>query len=394
MEEDLRKLMGSPEGKSSRSREESGFNLKPDTLTELAEEYDRDKSNLWHYLEWLGAVPRETVRSAALFSKDSATTSISVPGTIDMISVDRQGKITDYPESEKGKWRVRIQTDVDQGKLWKKYVKGPFEMPKDTPWRAVIYQRKYSGLLQGKLGNSRSYQEPVSLMYRSRMPISLFHGIIEILLIYGICLPLGIIKAIKHKSWIDNASSIAVFAGYAIPGYALGSLLMVYVCARGWFPLGGFTSDAFSSLSFIGKVVDLFYHSAMPLLCYLVGAFAMTTMLIKNNLMDHLAADYVRTAVAKGVSFRNAVFKHALRNSLVPLATTIGGLVSIFVTGSILIEKIFDIDGIGLLQYNALLERDEPVTMGGLAISAFLLLLGNIISDFAVALVDPKISYE
>ena len=110
--------------------------------------------------------------------------------------------------------------------------------------------------------------------------------------------------------------------------------------------------------------------------------------------MDHLAADYVRTAISKGSSFKRAVFGHALRNSLIPLATTIGGIVGIFISGSMLIEKIFDIDGFGLLQFNALLERDETLMMGTLTISAFLLLIGNIISDIAVAIVDPKISFE
>jgi microcin C transport system permease protein len=319
MEEDLKKLMGSADGKSNRSREESGFSLKPDTLVKLAEDYDRDKSHVWHYLEWLGVVRRDEKRSAALFESDAPTTEIAVPGTVDSISVNREGAITSCPDSQQGLWSVRIQTREDQAKIWKKYVKGPFEMPEKTPTRAVIYQSGFHGLLQGKLGKSMSYQEPVATMYAKRMPISIFHGIIEILIIYGICLPLGIIKAIKHKTWIDNASSVIVFAGYAIPGYALGSLVMVYVCAKGYFPMGGFTGENFDTLSFTGKINDLFYHAAMPLLCYLVSAFAMTTMLVKNNLMDHLATDYVRTAVAKGVSFRNAVFKHALRNSLIPL---------------------------------------------------------------------------
>jgi microcin C transport system permease protein len=144
----------------------------------------------------------------------------------------------------------------------------------------------------------------------------------------------------------------------------------------------------------LGKILDLFEHAAMPLVCYLVGSFAMMTMMVKNNLMDHLAADYVRTAIAKGVSFKQAVFRHALRNSLIPLATTVGGNISILVAGSMFIEKIFDINGFGLLQFNALLERDEYVIMGTLTMAALLMLIGNIISDIAVALVDPKISFE
>ena len=399
MDEDLKKLMGQGEGKATRSREQSGFNLKPDMLVKLAGDYDRDKSNFVHYLEWLGVLPRDVSKSASTFAKDSMETEVQIPGTTQSVLVTRQPDGTGTLQWQKGaagggEWKVRIQSPDDQLKIWKKWVPGAFRMPADTPYRAEIYQSKFAGLLQGKLGSSMRYQEPVSLMIRQRMPISLFYGIIEIILIYGICLPLGIIKAIKHRSWLDNATSIAVFAGYAIPGYALGALLVVYVCAKGYFPMGGFVSENFAELGTLGKIKDLFEHAAMPLVCYLVGAFAMMTMMVKNSLMDHLANDYVRTAIAKGVSFKRAVFRHALRNSLIPLATTVGGNVSILVAGSMFIEKIFDINGFGLLQFNALLERDEYVIMGTLTVAAFLMLIGNIISDIAVALVDPKISFE
>lgn len=398
MEEDLKKLMGQGEGKATRSREQSGFTLKPDMLVKLAGEYDRDKSNLVHYFEWLGFLPRDVSKSAALFEKDAMQTEVQLPGSTASVLVTRQedGKATlqGLNGVNTDGWQVRIQSPQDQLRIWKKWVPGAIEMPADTSYRAEIFQAKYAGLLQGKLGSSMRYQEPVSLMIRERMPISLFYGIIEIILIYGICLPLGIVKAIKHRSWFDNASSIAVFAGYAVPGYALGALLVVYVCAKGYFPMGGFVSENFHELSLWGQIKDLLNHAAMPLVCYLVGAFAMMTMMVKNSLMDHLAADYVRTAIAKGVSFKRAVFRHALRNSLIPLATTVGGNVSILVAGSMFIEKIFDINGFGLLQFNALLERDEYVIMGTLTIAALLMLIGNILSDVAVALVDPKISFE
>ncbi len=398
MEEDLKKLTGQGEGKTTRSREQSGFTLKPDMLVKLAGEYDRDKSNLIHYFEWLGLLPRDVSKSAALFEKNSLQTEVQLPGTTESVLVTRQpdgsGTLQRQKGAEAASWQVRIQSPDDQLRIWKKFVPNAIEMPADTSYRAEIFQAKYAGLLQGKLGASMRYQEPVSLMIRERMPISLFYGIIEIILIYGICLPLGIVKAIKHRSWFDNASSVAVFAGYAVPGYALGALLVVYVCAKGYFPMGGFVSENFHELSLWGQIKDLLHHAAMPLVCYLVGAFAMMTMMVKNSLMDHLAADYVRTAIAKGVSFKRAVFHHALRNSLIPLATTVGGNVSILVAGSMFIEKIFDINGFGLLQFNALLERDEYVIMGTLTIAALLMLIGNIISDVAVALVDPKISFE
>lgn len=397
MHEDLKKLMGQGEEKSVRSREQSGFNLTPDMLVKLAGDYDRDKSNPRHYLEWLGLLPRDIKKSASLFDKSNIT-EVNIPGSTDRVRIVRKDDHSAEIQSINGVniagWKVRIQSPKDQLKIWKKWVPGAVDMPPDTPYRAEIYQSSFAGLLQGKLGKSMRYQDPVSVMIRERMPISLFYGSVTMILVYGICLPLGIIKAIKHRTWFDNASSIAVFAGYAIPSYALGSLLIVFVSAKGYFPMGGFVSEHFDQLGLWGKIKDLFYHGAMPLVCYLIGAFAMMTMMVKNSLMEHLAADYVRTAVAKGVSFKNAVFRHALRNSLIPIATTIGGNVSILVTGSMLIEKIFDINGFGLLQFTALLERDEPIIMGTLAIAALLMLIGNVISDIAVAIVDPKISFK
>jgi len=132
----------------------------------------------------------------------------------------------------------------------------------------------------------------------------------------------------------------------------------------------------------------------LPLVCYIVGSFAMLTMLTKNNLMDNLAADYVRTAVAKGASFRQAVFGHAFRNSMIPIATSLGDLVTIFIGGSMLIETVFDIQGFGLLQYQSVIARDVPVIMGTLTIAALLMLIGHVISDVIVAMVDPRIKFE
>jgi microcin C transport system permease protein len=398
MDEELRKLMGQTEGKAMRSREMSGFTLKPDMLMNLAAEYDRDKPGIIHYLEWLGVMPRDVKRSAALFKNGAMKTEVALPGSTATLMVERspEGKVSlsgHNGSSAKG-WNVRVQSPADQLKIWKKFVPGDFQMPADTAYRAEIYQSKFAGLLQGKLGSSKRYQEPVSVMIRQRMPISLFYGVIMIIMIYGICLPLGIAKAIKHRSWFDNASSIAVFAGYAVPGYALGAILVVYICAKGYFPMGGFVSENFHDLSLLGQIKDLAKHASMPLVCYLIGSFAMMTMMVKNSLMDHLASDYVRTAIAKGVSFKRAIFRHALRNSLIPLATTVGNNVSILVAGSMLIEKIFDINGLGLMQFNALIERDEYVIMGTLTIASVLMLVGNVLSDIAVALVDPKISFE
>jgi microcin C transport system permease protein len=204
-----------------------------------------------------------------------------------------------------------------------------------------------------------------------------------------------VVKAIRHRTFLDNSTSVLLFIGYAIPGFALGTLLLLWFSFRfDWFPMSGFTGTEFASLSLSGKIKDLAHHTALPLLCYLTGAFAVLTMMTKNSLMDNLAADYVRTAVAKGASFRRAVFGHAFRNSMIPVATSLGDLVTIFIGGSMLVETVFDIQGFGLLQYQSVIERDVPVIMGTLTIAALLMLIGNLLSDFIVAMVDPRIQFK
>ena len=244
------------------------------------------------------------------------------------------------------------------------------------------------------LGTSTRYTEPVWDIIRSRLPISMFYGIATLILTYGVCIPLGIAKAIKHKTAFDNLSSALVFLGYAIPNYVVAiGLLTIFAANLEWFPLSGFVSENFDQLSLVGKIGDIFFHAALPLVAYVAGSFAFTTMLMKNSLMDNLAADYVRTAIAKGLNFRSAVFRHALRNSLIPIATSFGNNISLIITGSFLIEKIFNIDGFGLLGFESLVERDYPVVMGILVISSLLFVIGNILSDICVAIVDPRVKF-
>ena len=250
-------------------------------------------------------------------------------------------------------------------------------------------------VIQGDLGSSYRYNEPVWDVIRSRFPVSLYYGLVTLVITYLVCIPLGVVKAIKHRTVIDNVSSILIFVGYAIPGYALGSLLLLYFSVQlEWFPMGGFVSYSFEEKDLIGKTFDIIIHSVLPLMCYLVGSFALVTLLLKNHLMDNLAADYMRTAIAKGVPFRKAVTRHAMRNSLIPIATTFGQNITLLVSGSFLIETIFDIDGFGLLGLTAILDRDYPVVMGVVLIASLLLLIGNIVSDVLVALVDPRIRFQ
>ena len=259
----------------------------------------------------------------------------------------------------------------------------------------VSYFQWLGKVLTGDLGTSTRYYDPVWDMIKGRIPISLFFGILTLVLVYSICIPLGITKAIRHKSNFDNLSSFVVFAGYAIPGWVVGVFMLV-VFASHWeiFPLGDLVSDDFEDFSFFGKHIDVIWHAFLPLLAYVIGAFTVMTFLMKNTLMDNLSSDYVRTAIAKGLPFRQAIFKHALRNSLIPIATSFGNNISIILTGSFLIEKVFNINGMGLLGYEAVVDRDYPVVMGILVISSLLFMIGNILSDICVALVDPRVKFE
>ena len=250
-------------------------------------------------------------------------------------------------------------------------------------------------VLRGDLGVSTRYYDPVWQMIRDRIPISLYFGIISLILVYGICIPLGIIKAIKHKSVFDNMSSVVVFLGYAIPGFVVGVLMLVFFASY-WeiFPLGGLVSDEFEDFTLLAKIKDVVWHTILPLLSYVAGSFAVLTFLMKNTLMDNLSSDYVRTAIAKGLPFRKAVFNHAFRNSLIPIATSFGNNISIILTGSFLIEKVFNINGMGLLAYESVVERDFPVVLGILVISSLLFMIGNVLSDICVAFVDPRVKFE
>ncbi|MCM8531683.1 MAG: ABC transporter permease [Lentisphaeraceae bacterium] len=251
----------------------------------------------------------------------------------------------------------------------------------DKPYLSAYFSW-LSGLAFGDLGESYRYNEPVLQTITSKMPISIFYGLLTMFFTYGICIPLGIVKALHHRTIIDNSSSIVIFFGYALPNYVIGTIF-IFIFASHWeiFPLGGFKSFEYDDMSFFGKFKDLVTHAVLPTIAYVAGSLAVTSMLMKNSLMDNLASDYVRTALAKGNSFKEAVFKHAFKNSLIPLATSFGGNISLIIAGSFLVETVFNIDGFGLLGYEALVTRDYPVVMGVIALSSLLSLLGNIISD-------------
>ncbi|QQL44743.1 ABC transporter permease [Sulfuriroseicoccus oceanibius] len=416
-------------GGGSGGGKESGGSLDEDKLEAMEEEYGYDKPSFIAYLQWLGAWKKERQIAKGEFKKvtrlredlvgdPKLETLVTLSGSGRQVLVRRSSPDAVDVESatylDSGEsilndcWQVRIETPDDRilrfARRYRLGVKEEGERlvvdsdlysAKEYAYRAVIFKGRFSGLLQGDLGRSSTYNDRVIDMILERIPIALYFGILTAIITYGVCLPLGVVKALKHRTMIDSVTSVLIFVGYSVPGFALGAVLLVHFGARAdIFPLAGLVSPEFDTLSPGAKLKDLAMHTALPLLSYVVAGFAVTTMMMKNNLMDNLAADYVRTAVSKGVSFKSAVFKHAFRNSFIPIATGLGNLIALIVGGSMLIEQVFDIPGFGLLQYQAVKDVDINVMMGTLTIAAFLMLVGNILSDFIVSLVDPRIKFQ
>jgi microcin C transport system permease protein len=247
------------------------------------------------------------------------------------------------------------------------------------------------------LGRSYVYQDPVWDVIKARFPISLFLGLSGFFLSYLVCIPLGVFKAIRHGSRFDLLSSLIVFLGYSIPGWALGTaLLVLFGGGSFWsiFPLGGFRPDNWEYLNLFQKITSQIHYMFLPVLCYTIESFATLTILMKNSLMENLGQDYIRTAFAKGLTERRVIFVHALRNSLIPIATGLGSEIGLILAGSFLIEKVFNIDGMGYLGYTSILQRDYPVALGILVIASLLLLVGNILSDMIYVIVDPRIRFK
>ena len=414
--------------------------LSEDQLEQMKRLYGFDKPHWEAYLIWLGVLPRETEFRQIRFIDNELELAerVSLP-SFSLVELDwdgdgylqrqevpshlnkyinfsrfdhnRDGEIdgleADTPAAriegarEKiilqrdGKGGVRLENYFDLLGNWKVRMKVKDPEKPNRISVAELYMTRYEGVLQGNFGQSTRYGEPVLSVITDRLPVSTYFGLLTFLITYLVCIPLGIFKAVRHNTLSDDISSILIFVGYAVPGYALGSLLLLFFSVKlDWLPMGGLTSSGFDKLSAWEQVKDLAIHTFQPLCCYLIGGFAFVTMLMKNHLLDNLSSDYVRTAMAKGVSFGVAVRKHALRNSLVPLATNVGHQVTLFVTGSFLIETIFDIDGFGLLGFNSVIDRDYPVVMGVLTLSASLMLIGNVLSDALVAVVDPRVRFE
>lgn len=246
-------------------------------------------------------------------------------------------------------------------------------------------------------GESFTYEEPVIDVIVSKFPVSLQFGIISLILSYLVSIPLGIVKAIHKGGVFDIISSFILFVFYSIPSFMLAILLIVFFAGGSffeWFPVGGIHSESYDDLSGWGQLLDRIHHFILPLICWTIGSFTSLTILMKNSIIEEIKKDYIRTARAKGLDEKVVYMKHALKNALIPIVTGLGGFLSVFFASSLLLETIFQLDGIGLLSYKSVLSRDYNVIMGLVFIQSALFLLGNVLSDIAYVLVDPRIDFQ
>jgi microcin C transport system permease protein len=247
------------------------------------------------------------------------------------------------------------------------------------------------------LGKSFLRNKDVWSLIKEKMPVSVSLGLWTFLVSYLVSIPLGIAKAVREGTRFDTLTTLVVLIGYAIPGFVLGVLLIVLFAGGtflDWFPLRGLVSDNWHELSWPARIVDYLWHLVLPLTCYAIGSFAVVTMLTKNTFVEEMRKQYVQVARAKGLGERRILYHHVFRNALIPLVTGFpAAFVGAFFAGSILIETLFSLDGLGLLSYESLVRRDYPVVLGTLYFFTLLGLVVKLIGDLMYVVVDPRVQF-
>ncbi len=247
-------------------------------------------------------------------------------------------------------------------------------------------------------GESFHHHQSVTGLIVDKLPVSISLGMWTFFITYLTCIPLGVAKAVRDGSRFDVVSSTIVLIGFAIPGFVLGILLLVLFGGGSFFevfPLKGLTSDNWEQLSWFNKITDYLWHMVLPIISSVIGSFAVMTMLTKNSFLEEIRKNYVVTARAKGLSSNQVLYKHVFRNALIPLITGFpASFLAAFFAGSLLIETIFSLDGLGLLSYESIVRRDYPVVLGSLFLFTLLGLLTKLITDLSYVLIDPRIKFE
>jgi microcin C transport system permease protein len=247
------------------------------------------------------------------------------------------------------------------------------------------------------LGKSFFHNKDVGQLILEKLPVSISLGLWTFLLVYLISIPLGIAKAVRAGTRFDTITTLVVLLGYAIPSFVMGVVLLVLFAGGTfvqWFPLRGLTSLNWNELSLMGKITDYLWHIALPVASMVLGGFAVITILTKNSVLEEIRKQYVLTARAKGVDERKVLWKHVFRNALIPIMTGFpAAFVGAFFSGSILIETLFSLDGLGLLSYESVIRRDYPVVLGSLFLFTIIGLFTTLLRDLSYVWVDPRVRY-
>ena len=263
------------------------------------------------------------------------------------------------------------------------------------------YQRFFDMMLryaQFDLGESYFHNKSVMELIISKLPVSISLGVWSFLIVYLTCIPLGIKKAVRDGSKFDVTTSTIILAGYAVPGFILGIVLLVLFGGGSFysvFPLKGLVSDNWDELPWYQQIVDYLWHMVLPIIASTIGSFAVLTMLTKNSFLEEIRKQYVLTARAKGLDESTVLYHHVFRNAIIPVITGFpGAFIAAFFTGSLLIETIFSLDGLGLLSYESILKRDYPVVLGSLFFYTILGLIAKLLTDISYVIVDPRIQFD
>ncbi|MDB5912268.1 MAG: putative type oligopeptide transport system, permease component [Ramlibacter sp.] len=290
-----------------------------------------------------------------------------------------------------GAFSYRGAQGVDPKRI--EQIKALYGFDKPAPERFLQMLGQYARF---DLGRSFFQNKDVWTLIREKLPVSISLGLWTFFISYLIAVPLGVAKAVRAGSRFDLLTTLIVLVGYAIPGFVLGvALLVIFGGQLGWFPLRGLTSGNWDELSAGAKVVDYLWHIALPVTAMVVGSFAVTTMLTKNSFLEEIRKQYVLTARAKGLEERQVLWKHVFRNALMPIIAGFpAAFLVAFFTGSLLIETLFSLDGLGLLSYDSVIRRDYPVVLGTLYLFTLIGLVTKLVSDLMYVWVDPRVKFE
>jgi len=264
-----------------------------------------------------------------------------------------------------------------------------------------VHQRFFDMMgnyLSFDFGDSYFHNSSVVDLVISKLPVSISLGVWSFFIVYLTCIPLGIAKAVRDGSAFDVVTSTLILVGYSIPGFVLGITLLVLFGGGSFFdvfPLRGIISDNWEALSWPDRILDYLWHMVLPIIASVIGSFAVMTMLTKNSFIEEIRKQYVLTARAKGLSENAVLYKHVFRNAIIPIITGFpGSFIAAFFTGSLLIETIFSLDGMGLLAYESIMNRDYPVVLGTLYFFTIIGLIARLLSDLSYVVVDPRITFE